>query len=354
MRIAPVPRDRARVRDRRPQCAQRGRRDVPPAVATVLASIKRADTEQYAVSEEDGRLLRVLASTRGARRALEIGGASGYSAIWIGLALQRDRRRARHHRVRRRARPGSAERTSSAPASTAVVRVVAGDAFAEIPKIAGTFDFVFLDAWKRDYLKFLDLTFPRLVPGGLFVAHNVVNKRDEMQDFLSAVLTRPDMLTTIVSPSGEGCPLLQEGGQGPWASSMSPSAPNRPHSRRAARSGRRPPGCRHGAVGGAHRRPRRAAGRDGLRRSSTRAISARRFPKRAPNAIRRRNTSARSRACASGCTSSSYQSHRGGRAADRARRRPLARRPDRRARRRTSPPRKAATSACSGSTRTAT
>ena len=50
----------------------------------------------------------------------------------------------------------------------------------------GTFDFVFLDAWKRDYLKFFDLTFPRLDAGGLFVAHNVVNKRDEMKDFLSA------------------------------------------------------------------------------------------------------------------------------------------------------------------------
>ena len=183
--------------------AQRGRSDVPAAAAAVLASIKRADTEQYAVSEEDGRLLRVLASTRGARRALEIGGASGYSAIWIGLAIKQtggelvtieyDARRAREAKA-------NVERAGL----TGVVRVVPGDAFEEIPKIAGTFDFVFLDAWKRDYLKFLDLTFPRLVPGGLFVAHNVVNKRDEMQDFLSAILTRPDMLTTIVSPSSEG------------------------------------------------------------------------------------------------------------------------------------------------------
>ena len=40
---------------------------------------------------------------------------------------------------------------------------------------------MFLDAWKPDYKKFFDLVFPRLTPGGVFVAHNVVNKKDEME-----------------------------------------------------------------------------------------------------------------------------------------------------------------------------
>ena len=65
--------------------------------------------------------------------------------------------------------------------------VVPGDAFKEIPKLAGTFDFVFLDAWKPDYKRFFDLVLPRLDPRGLFLAHNVVNKQDEMRDFLDAI-----------------------------------------------------------------------------------------------------------------------------------------------------------------------
>ena len=85
-----------------------------------------------------------------------------------------------------------------------VVQVVSGDAFAEIPKVAGSFDFVFLDAWKKDYKRFLDIVYPRLDKGGLFVAHNVVNKRSEMGDFLDAVHKNPSLWTTIVSPSGEG------------------------------------------------------------------------------------------------------------------------------------------------------
>ena len=61
-----------------------------------------------------------------------------------------------------------------------------------------------LDAWKRDYRRFFDMAFPRLHAGGLFLAHNVVNKKSEMEPFLRTVQTHPGLFTTIVSPSGEG------------------------------------------------------------------------------------------------------------------------------------------------------
>jgi predicted O-methyltransferase YrrM len=48
------------------------------------------------------------------------------------------------------------------------------------------------------------MVYPRLDKGGLFIAHNVVNKRDEMGDFLDVVQKHPSLWTTIVSPSGEG------------------------------------------------------------------------------------------------------------------------------------------------------
>ena len=85
-----------------------------------------------------------------------------------------------------------------------IVQVVSGDAFQQIPKLPGTFDFVFLDAWKKDYKRFFDMVYPRLDARGLFLAHNVVNKKNEMGDFLDAVLKHPSLWTTIVSPSGEG------------------------------------------------------------------------------------------------------------------------------------------------------
>lgn len=174
-----------------------------PQIESVLRRIRAADTGQLAVSDEDGRFLRVLVAARGARSVLEIGAASGYSGIWLGLgaretggrvvAIEYDPRRAKD----------AADNIRTAGLAD-VVRVIGGDAFAEIPKLAGTFDLVFLDAWKPDYKKFFDMIFPRLNPGGVFVAHNVVNKKNEMEPFLRTILAHPSLFTTVVSPSSEG------------------------------------------------------------------------------------------------------------------------------------------------------
>jgi caffeoyl-CoA O-methyltransferase len=177
-----------------------------PDLQQLLSAIRAKDAGQLAVSEEDGRFLRLLIASSKRKRALEIGGASGYSAIWMAQGLREtggtlvtieyDPKRARE----------LAENIRKAGMSD-VVQVVAGDAFAEIPKLSGSFDFVFLDAWKRDYKRFLELVLPRLDRGGLFTAHNVVNKRSEMGDFLDAIQRNPALWTTIVAPSGEGISL---------------------------------------------------------------------------------------------------------------------------------------------------
>ena len=181
----------------------RGEGELPPQVDRVLRDIRAKDTGQLAVSEEDGRFLRVLIAASGSKRALEIGGASGYSAIWMGLALRETGGRLITIEYDPARAKELAENIRRAGLSD-VVQVLAGDAFAQIPPISSSFDFVFLDAWKKDYKRFFDLVYPRLDKGGLFVAHNVVNKKNEMTDFLDTVQKHPSLWTTIVSPSGEG------------------------------------------------------------------------------------------------------------------------------------------------------
>ena len=174
-----------------------------PDLTKLLQQIKAADTDLLAVSEEDGRFLRVMIASSGATRALEIGGANGYSAIWIGLGL----RQTGGHLTTIEFDPARAKTAAENIRRAGlgdVVTVVAGDAFKEIPKLSGEFDFVFLDAWKRDYKRFFEMVFPRLRTRGLFLAHNVVNKQSEMPDFLGAIQNNPAVMTTIVRPSGEG------------------------------------------------------------------------------------------------------------------------------------------------------
>jgi len=174
-----------------------------PQIESILKAIRAADKGQLAISEEDGRFLRVLVAARGARSILEIGAASGYSGIWLGLgaresggtvvSVEYDPQRAKE-----------ATDNISRAGLTDVVRVVQGDAFKEIPKLQGTFDFVFLDAWKPDYQKFFAMVFPRMTPGAVFTAHNVINKRTDMEPFLATIQTNPRLFTSIVSPGSEG------------------------------------------------------------------------------------------------------------------------------------------------------
>src|SRR5690349_15913013 len=185
-----------------PDAQQRPSGALTPPLEALLQKIKAADKGQLAVSGEDGRFLRVLIAARGAKSILEIGAASGYSGIWLGLgARESGGRVVAIEYDPQRAKEAAANLKSAGLAD--VVRVVHGDAFKEIPKLQGAFDFVFLDAWKPDYKKFFDLLFPRLTPGAVFTAHNVVNKKSEMTPFLDTIHTHPGLFTTIVSPSGE-------------------------------------------------------------------------------------------------------------------------------------------------------
>ena len=176
---------------------------IPPDITKLLASIRAIDSGQLSVSEEDGRFMRVLVMSSGSKHALEIGSAYGYSSIWIGLGL----RQTGGHLTTIEFDAGRAKAAADnirRAGMTDTVTVISGDAFKEIPKVAGTFDFVFLDAWKPDYKRFLDMVAPRLAPRGLFLAHNVVNKQAEMKDFLAAINDNPALATSIVRPGSEG------------------------------------------------------------------------------------------------------------------------------------------------------
>ena len=176
---------------------------VPASIDAILKQIRKADTGQLAVSEADGQFLRMFAVAKGAKSALEIGSASGYSAIWLGLAMRDTGGRlvtVEYDPARAREAADNVKRAGLSD----VVQVIGGDAFAEIPKQTGAFDFVFLDAWKKDYQRFFSLVFPRMTKGGVLLAHNVINKRDEMPDFLHTISTHPDVLTSIVSAGYEG------------------------------------------------------------------------------------------------------------------------------------------------------
>ena len=119
-----------------------------------------------------GELLFILAAAIKAQRILELGTATGYSAIYLARAcepvngrvvtLENDADMAARARQNFR-QAGVADR----------IEIQVADALAVLPQLQANFDLIFLDIEKQDYIKVLPDCGRLLPKGGLLVADNV-------------------------------------------------------------------------------------------------------------------------------------------------------------------------------------
>jgi len=145
------------------------------AMAAVLAANAAARLPAIDVSPMQGRLLRILAQSIGARRILEIGTLGGYSTLWLAGALPPDGQiitleaNARHAKVAR----GNFERAGR----TKQIELREGPALKSLAGLAAEgqrFDVCFIDADKVNNPQYLDWALKLTHQGSLLVFDNVV------------------------------------------------------------------------------------------------------------------------------------------------------------------------------------
>lgn len=154
------------------------------------------------VPVDDGRLLRVLVESTGAKTVVELGTSIGYSATWMCLGL----RTTGGHLTTYEIDPGRAEKARANFKRAGVedlVTIVMGNAHEEITKFKGTIDLVFLDADKEGYVDYLEKLLPLVRPGGMIVAHNMTPRMADPR-YLKAVTTNPDLETVFVNKEAAG------------------------------------------------------------------------------------------------------------------------------------------------------
>ena len=165
---------------------------------------------------EVGKLLSILARSRGAKRILEVGTAIGYGTLCLArgapeariLTIDPDPERREQARGFL-ARAGVLER----------VELIDGEALQVLPRLEGPFDLVYVDALKEEYRRYLDLALPKVALGGLIVVDNVLWKgrvaeppaeRDRDADAIRAfngyLMIHPQ-LEAVVLPLGDGVGL---------------------------------------------------------------------------------------------------------------------------------------------------
>ena len=155
------------------------------------------------VPVQDGRLLRMLAESTGAKHVVEIGTSNGYSGIWICLALRKTGGKLITHEIDEGRAKLASENFKRAGVDK-IVTLVFGDAHKEIAKIKEPIDMVFMDADKAGYLDYLKKLLPKVKPGGLIVAHNVRSQASSMKPYLDAINTDKNLETLYLHMSGTG------------------------------------------------------------------------------------------------------------------------------------------------------
>jgi predicted O-methyltransferase YrrM len=183
-----------------------------------------AEMEEYAeahrvpiADREVARFIEITARTTGARRALEIGMAIGYSVIHLAHGMGEDGLvvtiEPSEEMIARSTefvgRAGLSER----------LRIERGFALDVLPKLAGeTFDLVFIDAVKEEYAQYLELSLPMLRVGGVVLVDNLlwggqvagdIRSEDQtastqaLREFNQLFVRNPQLLS-VVLPVGDG------------------------------------------------------------------------------------------------------------------------------------------------------
>jgi predicted O-methyltransferase YrrM len=161
------------------------------------------------VPMDDGRLLRALVETTGAKHVVEIGTSNGYSGIWISLGLKATGGKLVTHEIDA-GRAKLARENFKRAGVDSIVTLVEGDAHAEVAKIKDPIDILFLDADKEGYADYLKKLLPLVRPGGLIMGHNTSQQAGAMQEYLKAVTTNPDLETVFLNTQATGISLTMK------------------------------------------------------------------------------------------------------------------------------------------------
>jgi len=170
-------------------------------VLVVLEDVYR-NHRYLSVPEEDGRLLRILAESIGAKHVVEVGTSTGYSGLWILLALMRTGGRLTTHEIDR-GRHELARQNFERAGLLKHATLVLGDAHAEITKLKEPLDLVFIDADKEGYPDYLQKLAPLVRPGGLIVAHNMASPPPDPR-YVEAITTNPAYDTVFLNMHSAG------------------------------------------------------------------------------------------------------------------------------------------------------
>ena len=166
---------------------------------------QRLDEFLLPVGRAAGMLMNLIVKQADARRILEVGSSYGYSTVWLaeaaraidGRVISLELRAAKTEYARAQLARAELER---------FVEFRVGDALASLAQLPGPFDFVLLDLWKDLYVPVFEQLHPKLAPGAIVVADNMLqpeSARAHARAYRERVHATPEM-TSVLLAVGNG------------------------------------------------------------------------------------------------------------------------------------------------------
>ena len=154
------------------------------------------------VSVTDGRLMRMLTETTGAKCVVEIGTSTGESGVWFALGLRKTGGHLYTHEIDEE-RAKIAQANFEKAGVDDLTTIILGDAHETVKRYKDPIDILFLDADKEGYIDYLNKLVPLIRPGGLIIAHNM-NPRMADPKYTDAITKDPKFETLFLLMDGAG------------------------------------------------------------------------------------------------------------------------------------------------------
>lgn len=150
----------------------------------------------------EGRLLKFFCQMVGARRILEIGTFTGYSALCMAEALP-DGGQVHTCEIFDELEPFLNQVFADAGELGKKVNLHIGDAADIVPSLDGLFDVAYLDGNKRRYVEDLEMVYPKMRKGGLVIADNTLWDGHVIEEESVALYERYKLHPEVSVPSKE-------------------------------------------------------------------------------------------------------------------------------------------------------
>ncbi|MBQ7764500.1 class I SAM-dependent methyltransferase [bacterium] len=168
-----------------------------------LAELEKTQKDFWNIPRKTAVLINTFIKMMGVKSALEIGTSNGYSGIWIAKALKQTGGKLTTIEFYDKRQSVAIENFKKCGVDD-IVRPLQGSACDVIESFSSDekFDFVFIDANKREYVKYFELIKPHLTEKALIVADNITSHAEKVQTFIDAVDADDEFQYEIVEVPG--------------------------------------------------------------------------------------------------------------------------------------------------------